>query len=142
MCDVTTPLFRHSRSTLYCDEAGGSLPRYSLSTAMKPRVCLDATLAVALLLALFASPVLSITPPWSPSLQRGTTVDLITYYFNAGHQYKKIVYFLCIVHGLVISVRQLKRILKGLGLRRRTPKTAANLRLVSRLIRVRYVFLK
>jgi hypothetical protein len=89
---------------------------------------------IPLLVALFASPVRSITPPWSPSLHQGTTDDLITYYFNAGHQYIKIVYFLCIVHGLVISMRQLKRKLKRLGLRRRAPKTAANFRHVCRLI--------
>jgi hypothetical protein len=39
-----------------------------------------------------------------------------------------------VVHGMVLSLRQLKRKLKGLGLRRRAPRTAANLRLVSRLV--------
>ena len=106
---------------------------------MKLRVPLHPAHVIALLVALFASPVQSITPPWSPSLHQGTTDDLITYYFNAGHQYIKIVYFLCIVHGLVISMRQLKRKLKRLSLRRRAPKTAANFRHVCHLIWVRYI---
>ena len=123
---VTQVVRSHTRSPLY--------PR-----KMKLRVPLHPAHVIALLVALFASPVRSITPPWSPSLHQGTTDDLITYYFNAGHQYIKIVYFLCIVHGLVISMRQLKRKLKRLGLRRRAPKTAANFRHVCRLIWVRYI---
>jgi hypothetical protein len=73
-------------------------------------------------------------PPWSPSLLSGSTNDFVTYYFHAGHPYKTILQFLCVVHGMVLSLRQLKRKLKGLGLRRRAPRTAANLRLVSRLV--------
>ncbi len=76
-------------------------------------------------------------PPWSPSLQNGPIDDLITYYFDAGHRYKVILQFLCVVHGLVLSMRQFKRRLNRLGLRRRTPKTAGNLRTVSRLVQVR-----
>ena len=75
-------------------------------------------------------------PPWSPTLQSGSTNDLITHYFHAGHQYKTILQFLCVVHGVILSIRQLKRKLRHLGLRRRATTSAANLRLVSRLVRV------
>ena len=49
-----------------------------------------------LLVAFVATPipVLSVLPPWSPSLQQGTIGDLVTYYFNSGHQYNKILHFL------------------------------------------------
>ena len=57
--------------------------------------------------------------PWSPSLLSGTIDDLITAYFQAGHRYKKIVQFLCVVHGPVLSVRQLKRKLRYRALWRR-----------------------
>ena len=50
---------------------------------MKLRVPLHPAHVLPLLVALFASPVRSITPPRSPSLhQGGTTDDLITYYFK------------------------------------------------------------
>ena len=65
----------------------------------------------------------TISPPWSPSLQLGSTNDLITHYFTAGHRYKTILQFLCLVHGVVMSMRQFKRILKHLGLRRRMQQT-------------------
>ena len=78
--------------------------------------------------------------PWSPSLLSGTIDDLITAYFQAGHRYKKIVQFLCVVHGAVLSVRQLKRKLRQFGLRRRASSTATSLRFVTRLVRVGYLY--
>ena len=44
---------------------------------------------------------------------------LIIYYFSLGYSYRLIVCFLFFVHGILLSLRQLKRILSYLGLRRR-----------------------
>jgi hypothetical protein len=72
----------------------------------------------------------------SPCLQRlGTADSLITAYFHAGHKYKTIQQFLRVVHGFLLSMRQLKRRLKRLGLRRRGPRTAEHFRNVCSLIR-------
>lgn len=76
--------------------------------------------------------------PWSPSQEGGSRDHLVRQYFCAGHKYKTILQFLRSVHGFTLSIRQLKRILKRLGLRRRSERTASHLRLVSRLIRVSY----
>lgn len=79
---------------------------------------------------------MSSLPTWSPCLEGGTTDSLIiTAYFNAGHKYKTILCFLCMVHGVVLSMRQLKRKLKRLGLRRCAPRRAENFRRVCHLIR-------
>ncbi len=44
---------------------------------------------------------------------------IITKYFNLGHSYPEIVAFLASFHGVMLSVHQLKRILRRLGLGRR-----------------------
>ena len=52
--------------------------------------------------------------------------ELIETYFHLGLKYKEILLFLLDVHGVEISIRQLKRILKrGLG-RRRNPSEDAD----------------
>ena len=78
-------------------------------------------------------------PPWSPSLELGARDYLIRLYFAAGHKYRTILQFLHVVHGIKLSMRHLKRVLKSLGLRRRAPRNASSLRLVSRLIQVRVI---
>ena len=45
--------------------------------------------------------------------------DLIEVYFSCGYPYRLIVCFLHFVHGITLSLRQLKRILRRLNLRRR-----------------------
>jgi len=45
--------------------------------------------------------------------------ELITKYFFEGYEYSLIVCFLFFVHGISLSVRQLKRILRRMNLRRR-----------------------
>ena len=77
--------------------------------------------------------------PWSPSLESGLRDDLVLHYFRGGHKYRIILRFLRNVHNIRLSMRQLKRLLHRLGLRRRRPRTAENLRLVCRLIRVSLV---
>ena len=77
--------------------------------------------------------------PWSPSLESGLRDDLLLHYFGGGHKYRIILRFLRNVHNIRLSMRQLKRLLRRLGLRRRRPRTAENLRLVCRLIRVSLV---
>ena len=78
-------------------------------------------------------------PPWSPSLEEGSKESLVSLYFSAGHKYEIIRQFLHNIHGIDISLRQLKRVLKRLGLRRRLPGSAGNLRHISRLIRVSHI---
>ena len=48
------------------------------------------------------------------------TNQLIASYFKLGLQYSEIVAFLALWHGVYISMRHLKRILKKLGLRRKS----------------------
>ena len=50
----------------------------------------------------------------------GTRDALVEHYFHLGYDYGLILCFLHFLHGISISLRQLKRILKRLGLRRRT----------------------
>ena len=45
--------------------------------------------------------------------------EIIEYYFHCGYSYKVILCLLFGIHGIVICLRQLKRILRRLGLRRR-----------------------
>lgn len=47
--------------------------------------------------------------------------DIITSYFHCGYSYKLILCFLFGLHGIHLSLRQLKRILRKLKLRRRHP---------------------
>ena len=63
----------------------------------------------------------SVLPPYLPFLQTGVLErdELIEYYFNIGISYSEILMFLGCVHGIYLSIRQLKRILASLGLGRR-----------------------
>ena len=63
----------------------------------------------------------SILPPYVPALHRGqrSRDSLAEQYFNLGFGYTEILAFLCILHGIQLSLRHLKRILARKGLRRR-----------------------
>ena len=63
----------------------------------------------------------SVLPPYVPALHCGqrSRDSLVEQYFNLGFGYTEILAFLCIVHGIQLSVRHLKRILARKGLRRR-----------------------
>ena len=52
-----------------------------------------------------------------------TREELIVIYFFKGYPYKLIVEFLVSKHGIVLSMRQLKRIQKSMDLRRKGPQT-------------------
>ena len=52
-------------------------------------------------------------------LGESTTDVLIYCYFRLGYEYRLILCFLYFIHGITLSLRQLKRILRRLGLRRR-----------------------
>lgn len=61
-------------------------------------------------------------PPYIPALNAGLQDDLnscISRYFNLGFRYAEILGFLSVVHGTNLSLRQLKRILRNKGLKRR-----------------------
>ena len=62
-----------------------------------------------------------ILPPYLPALRSGQRSRnlLIQEYFNLGFGYTEILAFLCIVHGIRLSVRHLKRTLCRIGSRRR-----------------------
>ena len=73
----------------------------------------------------------------SPALSRGVCRDdLIKWYFFEGYEYRVMVCFLYFVHGICLSVRQLKRILRGMHLRRRIRPSAGLRRTVSGLVQV------
>jgi len=73
-----------------------------------------------------------------PAMIRGASREqLIKLYFLEGNEYKVILVFLGLVHGIVLSLRQLKRIIKKLGLRKKTVYTTSLLQDVDRCIRVR-----
>ena len=63
----------------------------------------------------------SILPPYVPVLHCGqrSRDSIVEQYFNLGFGYTEILAFLCIVHGIRLSLRHLKRILARKGLRRR-----------------------
>lgn len=71
----------------------------------------------------FANGVLEAYIPAINGGVNGGRDDLIERYFYLGFQHKEILAFLTITHGMIISLRQLKRILKRKGLRRRTDHT-------------------
>ena len=62
-----------------------------------------------------------VLPPYVPALRCGqrSRKRLIEEYFHLGFGYVEILAFLCIVHGIQLSLRHLKRILFSMGLRRR-----------------------
>ena len=71
----------------------------------------------------------SVLPGYIPSLvDDGNTPRevLIEEYFKAGLNYSEISAFLFLVHGVLLSVRQLKRILKAMGLQRRRNPSDVN----------------
>ena len=64
--------------------------------------------------------------------------QLIKLYFLEGYKYRMIILvFLGLVHGIVLSLRQLKRIIRKLRLRKKTIYTTPLLQDVDRCIRVR-----
>ena len=73
----------------------------------------------------------------SPALSRGLSRgDLIKQYFFEGYQYSVIICFLYFVHGIRLSVRQLKRVLRCMNLRRRVHPSSHYHRTVRSLIQV------
>ena len=62
--------------------------------------------------------------------------ELIWKYFHLGYEYKLIVCFLYYVEGISISLRQLKRILQRLGLRRHSVISGVSVGIADALIRV------
>jgi hypothetical protein len=52
-------------------------------------------------------------------LGEGSRESYIQKYFNLGFPYEEILVFLSKFHGIILSLRQLKRLLKTMGLRRR-----------------------
>ena len=76
------------------------------------------------LLLLFISMFVSFTFIYIPVVQQnvGERDNLITTYFHLGFNYVEILSFLVLSHGIRLSIRQLKRILRNQGLfRRRNP---------------------
>ena len=73
----------------------------------------------------------------SPALSRGfSRGDLIKQYFFEGYEYCVIICFLYFVHGIRLSVRQLKRVLRCMNLRRRVHPSSHYHRTVRSLIQV------
>ena len=65
----------------------------------------------------------SVFPSYIPAIDEGPNVgrdDLVVRYFNLGLNNAEIVLFLSLGHGLIMSIRQLKRILRNLHLKRRS----------------------
>ena len=62
--------------------------------------------------------------------------DLITAYFSCGYSYSLIVCFLYLIHGISISLRQLKRVLSQLHLTRRRRISPSTIYQATSLIRV------
>ena len=60
-------------------------------------------------------------PPYPPVVQNGNLQrdGLIEYYFHLGISYSEILMLLESLHGIYLSIRQLKRILRNRGLGRR-----------------------
>ena len=70
------------------------------------------------------SPCLSVLHSYIPVVQQnvGQRDNVITTYFHLGFNYVEILSFLVLSHGIRLSIRQLKRILRNQGLfRRRNP---------------------
>ena len=68
-------------------------------------------------------------PNYIPTLQdySGRRNDIIENYFHLGLEYSEILLFLGLFHGITLSLRQLKRLLKAKGLgRRRNPSDLDN----------------
>ena len=67
------------------------------------------------------SDVECVLPPYIPSLGNNNLgrSDLIKRYCELGFHYKEIMLFLALYHGLQLSLRHLKRLIKNLGIKRR-----------------------
>lgn len=79
-------------------------------------------LCVLFLLSCFFFSAQAVLERYIPVLDEQTNLDrdqLIESYFNLGFTQNEIVAFLAVSHGIMISSRQLKRILRRRGLRRR-----------------------
>ena len=83
---------------------------------------------------LFAGAMVMTTPGMESSSL--TREELIIMYFFKGYPYKLIVEFLVSIHGIVLSKRQLKRILKSMGLRRKGPQTPLFNQILRSLVQV------
>ena len=66
--------------------------------------------------------------------------ELVRTYFSEGYAYKMILCFLVGVHGIVMSMSTLKRIVRKLHLRRRGRSSHSRLRLVVSAIRVSQLY--
>ncbi|CAB4033475.1 Hypothetical predicted protein, partial [Paramuricea clavata] len=77
----------------------------------------------------------AVLPPYLPILENNNfeRVDVIERYFHMGLGYSEIVLFLGLLHGYVLSIRQLKRILQQRGLGKR--RNRSNIEEVYRAIR-------
>ena len=62
----------------------------------------------------------SVTPHESMEGEIQTREILLRKYFNLGFSYMEILLFLSKFHGIMLSLRQLKRLLRAMRLRRRT----------------------
>ena len=92
-------------------------------------------------LILLLSAVLLVEAVVPPQLSRGLSRDdLIKEYFFEGYEYRVIICFLYFVHGVSISLRQLKRVLRAMNLRRRV-RQSVNRHVVTirSLLRVRII---
>ena len=74
-------------------------------------------------LALSLTSAVEILPRYLPSPEGSSRDDLVEQYFHLGLSYTEILCFLAAVHGVHLCLRQLKRILKKHGLRRRGNRT-------------------
>lgn len=78
-------------------------------------------LKVLFILAINLHVVLSVLPAYTCALRTNEVVNrenLISNYFGQGFTDKEIAAFLALQHGIILSVRTIKRILKRMGLRR------------------------
>ena len=77
-------------------------------------------LTLSFLSAITALPLMSVM---KENVNRGAKMNLIIHYFSVGYKYKEILASLLLIHGIKLSLRQLKNIIKKQGLRRRTPES-------------------
>jgi len=78
-------------------------------------------ISLILLLAAICTTSRAVVPDYLPAISDDTLSrdEVIKTYFNLGFKAQEIVLFLVSVHGIRVSLRHLKRILKRLGCRRR-----------------------
>ena len=74
-------------------------------------------------------------------IQSCTREKIIAKFFFDGYRYETITQFVYVVHGIVLSVRQLKRILRARQLQRRQPHTQFHNNVIIYLIQVKYTCL-